>query len=196
MKTVAETYGKRFFKKRHTLWWRTEVLCPVIQTVLQPRNLIDLGCGNGDFAKWFLDHGVDAYGIEGSMEASDTMMLPADHVFYLDLRKPVTLHDAPLDLAISVEVAEHIEPEYAAEFVANCCRLSDRLMLTIAGPGQKGTGHVNLQPIAYWEYLFGLHNYRRNNHVENILKLGLNHKHRWTQTIRNNLVYFRRSNDD
>jgi len=35
----------------------------------KPRNLIDIGCGEGHAIKWFVDNGVDAIGIEGSIKA-------------------------------------------------------------------------------------------------------------------------------
>ncbi len=35
----------------------------------KPKNLIDIGCGEGHAIKWFVDNGVDAVGIEGSAKA-------------------------------------------------------------------------------------------------------------------------------
>ena len=58
------------------------------------------------------------------------------------------------DLAISIEVAEHIEPGNAEEFVRLLTGLSDTVLFSAAIPGQGGTGHVNEQWPEYWAALF------------------------------------------
>jgi hypothetical protein len=93
---------------------------------------------------------------------------------------------------MSIEVAEHIEPEYAEMYVRNLTALSENLLLTIAGPGQKGHSHVNLQPMTYWNGLFAKFNYYRHTVIESKLK-GALHPHRgnrWVGTIINNLCFY------
>ena len=74
----------------------------------------------------------------------------------------MTLDDAHLpdesprafDLAICWELAEHLPPEAADTLTATLARYtraSGRLLFTAARPGQGGYGHVNEQPIEYWE---------------------------------------------
>jgi hypothetical protein len=56
-----------------------------------------------------------------------------------------------VDVALSFEVAEHIDPEYASMLVANLTRrLPTRVIMTAAPPGQGGIAHVNCQPKQYW----------------------------------------------
>ncbi len=64
------------------------------------------------------------------------------------------------DLAISIEVAEHIEGEFAGVFVDTLTSLSDCVVLTAAPPGQGGIAHVNEQPWEYWRDLFRARGFR------------------------------------
>jgi hypothetical protein len=113
-------------------------------------------------------------------------------MYFADLRKPILRTFITFDLAMSIEVAEHIEPEYADIFVHNLCILAPRLLLTIASPGQVGHGHHNLQSKQYWETKFAIHEYIRNAEIENQL-LDLFESHCRKQVMRafiHNLIYF------
>ena len=52
-------------------------------------------------------------------------------------------------LAVSIEVAEHIDPELEDKFL-DWITQGDRTLLTAAPPGQGGEHHVNEQPKEYW----------------------------------------------
>ena len=54
------------------------------------------------------------------------------------------------DLAISMEVAEHLPESVADRYVNLLGQCSDLLVMTAARPGQGGTDHVNEQPRSYW----------------------------------------------
>jgi len=71
-----------------------------------------------------------------------------------------TLPGGPFDVAISIEVAEHIPPALAGRFVEFMSNQSDLLVLSAAQPGQGGAGHVNEQPKAYWIEKFAARGYR------------------------------------
>lgn len=193
MNDLEKTYDEKFFAKRNSLLWRADILCPAIMNVLQPESLIDVGCAIGDFVKWFNDNGINAYGLEGSVAVRKYMVIPEKQFSIMDLRKSLLFTHRSYDLAMSIEVAEHIEPEYAEMYVKNLISLSDRLLLTIAGPGQKGHSHVNLQPMEYWDALFIRFNYQRHAVIESKLKAELypHQKNRWVNAIINNLVFYR-----
>jgi len=195
---LEDTYGDRFFRKRDSLLWRASMFCPPVLDVLKqiaplshPRSLIDVGCAIGDFVQWFCKHKIDAYGLEGSTAVMPYVVCPPERMFYGDLRHVLPINRR-YDLAMSIEVAEHVEPDYAENYVGNLVNLSDNLLLTIAGPGQKGHSHVNLQPPEYWEKLFDFHDYVRVPAIEKQLKERLHaYPNRWTQAIQKNLVFYR-----
>jgi len=149
---LNSTYTERWFRLRPKLNWRTEFFCQAVWQTLGPfKTLIDLGCAIGEFVAYFRHtHNVLAVGFDGS-ENCITHMAPGANVCVYDLRAPIEWKNEPrFDLCMCLEVAEHIEPEYADILVDNCCVLSDLILFTAAKPGQGGLGHVNLQPYDYW----------------------------------------------
>ena len=58
------------------------------------------------------------------------------------------------DLAISLEVAEHLSPSRSCGFIDDLTNLSDVVLFSAAIPMQGGTNHINEQPISYWANLF------------------------------------------
>lgn len=63
------------------------------------------------------------------------------------------------DLALCLEVAEHLSPERAAPLVAYLCNLSYVVLFSAAVPLQGGTGHINEQSASYWAALFAEHGF-------------------------------------
>jgi SAM-dependent methyltransferase len=124
-----------------------------------PHSVLDVGCGIGRAMDYFIERGVtDAIGLEGSPLAR-SMAKDPDLIRETDLSKPLDL-GRRFDLAYTVEVAEHIHPDYADVFVANVVRHSDRVLMTAARPGQGGMGHLNEQEPAYWYRKFADAGYR------------------------------------
>jgi len=155
MKPLREIYKGRFFARRDSLNWRAEPVCTAINTALFPLSVMDVGCAIGDFVHYWKNNlNVPAYGIEGSPNAIEHFI--ADTIFVYDLREPIKLNLA-IDLVTCFEVAEHIEPEYANQFLVNLCGMSNRILMSAAEPGAGGHYHVNCQPREYWiemmEYL-------------------------------------------
>jgi len=145
---LEEIYGDRFFRKRNSLNWRAKIICEAVWGELRPASVIDVGCAIGDLVAGFLEIGIGAYGLEGSSAAEPYLEVDRDLVYFDDLREPIEMD--PFGLVTCFEVAEHIEPKHADQFVKNLAGMSDRLLLSIAPPGQGGHYHVNCRPIEYW----------------------------------------------
>lgn len=122
---------------------------PLVCDVVPFESMIDFGCGEGFYVAWCLEHGYRAIGIEGSPAAIRRSIA---NVVCRDLRKPFEMTES-YDLAFSLEVAEHVEAEYAQVFVESLSK-SRWVVMTAASPGQGGLCHVNEQPQQYWEQLF------------------------------------------
>jgi len=58
------------------------------------------------------------------------------------------------DLCVTLEVAEHLEPEYSDMFIENLTKLSDTVLISAAPPGAKGHHHVNCREPKYWRKKF------------------------------------------
>ncbi len=75
-----------------------------------------------------------------------------------DLTKPLKLKEK-FDLAISLEVAEHLPEKSAEIFIDSLTGLSDIILFSAAIPYQRGTNHINEQFPEYWIDKFKKRNY-------------------------------------
>ena len=173
MKKLENIYKQSFFSKRYKLQWRANPLCDAVMQTTQLQKggtIIDVGCAVGEYIQEFKNRGLNAYGIEGSKEAFPHIPEEIRHfVFNKDLRKPFFLHYY-FKVVMCLEVAEHIEKEYADQFVSNLINLTDYIIISAAPPGQKGHYHVNCQPVSFWELLFEEYEFYRNIKDERIFK--------------------------
>ena len=135
---------------------------PRIFALHRPACVVDIGCGVGP---WLAAAGrlgaTDLLGIDGDYVAREALLVPPDRFLPWDLAQP-GLAEAALagrdghafDLAICVEVAEHLPFDAAGRFIAELCRLSDVVLFSAAIPFQHGTGHINEQWPEFWAMHF------------------------------------------
>jgi len=149
-------YDEHFFSNnqaeglRHAEWFM-----PLLEGLFHFKSLVDVGCGTGHFVHWARQHGVDAWGLEGAKAGIENSLEP-EKVLHFDLRVSNEIWKRGFDLALCIEVAEHIEEEYVNIFVDTLCSLSDTIVMTAAPPGQQGLCHCNEQPKEYWISLMAL----------------------------------------
>lgn len=133
---------------------------PVLISLLEPRSVVDLGCGIGAWLTVFKENGVsDIQGIDGDHVDRKALLIPQDRFTARDLGRQLTL-DRRFDLAVSLEVAEHIDASAAGTFIDSLTRLSDTIVFSAAIPLQGGEHHVNEQWPEYWRALFEARGYR------------------------------------
>lgn len=102
----------------------------------------------------FAEHGVeDICGIDGDWVPSDMLWIDEERFIAADLTQPLEL-DRSFDLAISLEVAEHLPESAATTFVRSLCALAPVIAFSAAIPMQGGANHVNEQWPTYWAELF------------------------------------------
>lgn len=120
-------------------------------------SIIDFGCGVGSWLAAAKEVGFnDICGTDGDYVPEDRLLIRRDEFFSNDLSKPNTI-EAPekkFDLAISLEVAEHLPSSSAAAFVNKLTSTSDIILFSAALPYQGGHGHVNENWLEYWINLF------------------------------------------
>jgi hypothetical protein len=136
------------------------IVVPLLVTALQPRSVVDFGCGRGAWLKIWLDNGVqDALGLDGAYVRRDSLLIPPEKFREADLTRDIDL-GRRFDLAISLEVGEHLPTEAAQTFVRNICRAAPLVAFSAAVPGQGGEHHINEQPYSFWRALFAAEGYR------------------------------------
>jgi len=115
------------------------------------KSVIDFGCGAGWFLYYFKKkYNVKVFGIEPNKEmlgVIDESVKP--YVEHLSIADEIVL-DGRYDLAMNIEVIEHIPKEYEDIVLKNITSYSKNLVFSAAHPGQGGVGHVNEKPFSYW----------------------------------------------
>lgn len=146
-----EVYPVDYYLKRKRNPWRTEAnhVGEVLNDQFAPRSVIDFGCAVGAHLEPFHEAGIEVRGVEGSKKAIEHAVIPQRKIVHHDLREK---YDASrtYDLALSIEVAEHIPEKFSDTYVSTICEAGDVVVITAAPPGQGGTHHVNEQPPTYW----------------------------------------------
>jgi SAM-dependent methyltransferase len=135
------------------------VVPQVLDLIGRVTSVVDVGCGRGLWLKAFLENGItDIFGVDGDWVNPQDLSIDPSSFQSVDLEKPLLLQRT-FDLAISLEVAEHLSPEKADMFVKGITTLAPVILFSAAIPGQGGTDHRNEQWPAYWIQLFSHHGY-------------------------------------
>jgi cyclopropane fatty-acyl-phospholipid synthase-like methyltransferase len=154
-------YKDEFFKDRHARTvYAAETVLGVLLPALPPvASAIDVGCGVGTWLSVLASRGVSAVqGVDGPWVDVANLAIPAASFAHHDLREDRDF-GRRFDLAISLEVAEHLPPERAASFVRWLTNLADIVLFSAATPRQGGRNHFNEQWQEYWAALFAAHDY-------------------------------------
>jgi hypothetical protein len=132
---------------------------PILFAQTKPSSLLDVGCGTGTWLKAAMDFGIpDVLGVEGVEIPPERLHVPADKVRHQDLTRPWNLNKQ-FDVAICLEVAEHLEATDAPVLIDALVLHSDVILFSAGCPGQEGQHHVNCQWPAYWQQLFNQRGY-------------------------------------
>jgi SAM-dependent methyltransferase len=145
-----DVHGPMYSRLAESVWER-----------LRPESAVDVGCGTGFILARLADHGVDVRGIEGSRHAIEASPI-RDRIVRANLEREVP-NLGRFDVAICIEVAEHLPKRVAPALVEGLAAMSDRVLFTAAQPGQGGTHHVNEQPRSFWLDLFATRGLRESS---------------------------------
>ncbi len=126
--------------------------------------VIDVGCGSMFYLRQFqhahlrtktgAEYRVPILGIDALQQP---YLTPYERV---DLRFPwKPFNGYRYSLALCLEVAEHLKPEYAETIIDTLCACSDTIVFSAATPGQGGEHHHNERPTSYWLELFAARGY-------------------------------------
>jgi len=127
---------------------------PVVLGLIPAKSVVDFGCGRGAWLKACLENGVETvFGLDGDYVNRDKLLIDRDQFRTADLRGPIRL-DRRFDLALCLEVAEHLPARSARALVESLAAAAPIVLFSAALPGQGGTSHINLQWPPYWKRLF------------------------------------------
>lgn len=151
----SSAYTDEFYKPYLDRSYRSAtVYVSILASVYKPLSVVDFGCGRGAWLKAFKEVGVpQLVGLDGSWNSQDKLIDQDIQFKPVDLNMPIEL-GCRFELAISLEVAEHLEASSASDFVKSLTRAADVVMFGAAYPEQGGTDHINEQPHTYWADMF------------------------------------------
>jgi SAM-dependent methyltransferase len=155
----SDVYTSSFFAEQGNVSTRSaRAIVPlVLELIPGMRSVVDIGCGSGDWLAVFAERGIDDYlGIDADHVPQQLLKIPPDRFEVHDLRAPLTVARR-YDLAMSLEVGEHLPAAVAPRLVSELAALAPVAMFSAAIPHQVGTGHINCQWPGYWAELFASH---------------------------------------
>ncbi|MFD5536631.1 class I SAM-dependent methyltransferase [Streptomyces sp. NPDC127079] len=169
-----------------------KVVVPMIMELVRPTSVIDVGCGVGGWLEEFRRQGVeDVIGIDGEWVPPTLLKIPAERFRAVDLER-LGAPEKTFDLAMCLEVAEHLQESAGRDLVSFLTRSADFVAFSAAIPGQGGTGHINEQWLDYWSRFFDAHDYRLFDPIRAVLWDDESVEPWYAQ----NLVFFARSGAD
>ena len=132
-------YGREFYEwTDQAALTAAEIVVPTVLDMVDVTSVVDVGCGTGAWLRAFVDRGVtDVLGIDTDRVPPDLLKIGRDRYMTADLAHPPTV-GRNFDLAVSVEVAEHLPEEAADRFVAFLCSLAPVLLFSAAIPRTGG----------------------------------------------------------
>ena len=157
----TKDYDEKWFKikaREHFEWYTG--FAKALYECFDPGSVADVGCGCGTILNCMCERGVEVRGWDGSANALT--------VIDEQIKPYITIHDFQngypevenkFDLAICMEVAEHLPQSCSDGLVEFLTNLSDTVYFTAAPPGQGGRHHVNEQPFQFWVDIFKKHGY-------------------------------------
>jgi SAM-dependent methyltransferase len=157
---IPTPYDRSFFDdEAHASAASARAIVDLLLARVAPHSVVDVGCGAGAFLHEFQERGVsDVVGIEGPWVADAPVLVDRSTILLHDLARPIAL-GRQFDLALCLEVAEHLDAQYADGLVDLLVGLAPVVAFSAALPLQTGTHHVNLRWPEYWARRFRARGY-------------------------------------
>ena len=157
---VTPPYDEEFFATKGAgARASARAVMPCLLELTSPRSVVDVGCGTGTWLSVARELGIDdVLGLDGEWVHAEALEIPADRFRAVDLAAAPALARR-FDLALSLEVAEHLASAAAERFVGLLVATAPLVAFSAAIPGQGGNGHLNEQWPRYWAERFAAHGY-------------------------------------
>jgi len=189
MYDVNKKYERNYYGRRMDFKNKVyPIMGQIFQDILNPKNVVDVGCGHGILMDGF---SCECVGIEASDEGFKQTKERGYEAHQIDLRFPLDFNRR-FNLVISIEVAEHLEEEYADIFIDNLISLSDRIVVT-ASPKAHRRYHYNPQPKSYWIDKFHVRGVSLSKTTNTLIKTMKQKIPKDRDYLYNNLMYFEKS---
>jgi SAM-dependent methyltransferase len=148
-------YDEDFYlRQRDKSLESARIIAPLVMKLAEIKSVIDVGCGMGGWLRAFADNGVAVIrGVDGDYVDRTKLYVSPEVFSSVDLTQPLKI-DERFDLAVCLEVAEHLPTKASSGLVRGLTQLAPIVLFSASVPGQGGTGHINEQWPEFWQDLF------------------------------------------
>jgi hypothetical protein len=157
---LVKLYNSEYYDEQNEGSKRSaKAILGILYRIYHPNSVVDFGCGRGVWLSVAeslgsqILQGLDGPWVEERMLVCKNMQFTSTN-----LTEEINL-DKRFDLAISVEVAEHLPESLASSFVRKICSASNIVVFGAGIKFQGGVNHINEQYQSYWIDLFHLQGY-------------------------------------
>ncbi len=153
-------YSKDWFdKQKDGAFTSAEIILPIVIDFVSPKSVVDVGCGVGMWLSFLYKNGIkDILGIDGKYVDENQLNIPKELFRAEDIEKPFSV-GRNADLAICLEVGEHLPENTSAQLVKALTDTAPVVLFSAAIPNQPGTKHINCQWPEFWAKLFKQHGF-------------------------------------
>lgn len=134
---------------------------PVLEKYCVGKNVLDIGCANGDVVKYLAETGTNAYGIDGDENAIKlySEQRIRHRLLCHDYTKGQSSFNMKVDVVLSTDFCEHVEEEFIDNYMKDFS-LGKVVILHTPPRGTPGHHHVNTQDSQYWILLFAQYGFK------------------------------------
>jgi SAM-dependent methyltransferase len=159
---MKKEYSAEFYFNRSAITRRSaEEIVKILDATIQTRTVIDFGCATGIWLDQFKKLGsTEVLGIDGDWVDRKSLSIDGSEYQVHDFGKEKFQPPKTFDLALCIEVAEHISEKMGVMLIDSLVEASDVILFSAAVEGQGGSGHVNEQSQSYWLALFADRGYQ------------------------------------
>ena len=150
-------YTRKFYEWMQVGSHRSaEIIVPYIMQLIRSQRVIDIGCGTGEWLEVFKKQGVkEVLGVDGGWFDESLLKISSNEFIKLDFTKEELKIGRTFDLAITLEVINHIPKDRTRDFIRLMTQVAPVVLFSAPIPYQGGSGaRINEQWPAYWAELF------------------------------------------
>jgi len=158
--TLPNQYDDVFFGDAYDTSYRSALeMLGALNDTISYQTVIDIGAGVGAWSRAAIELNKTVLSIDGNWVQEIPGKFELLKYSFQNLNEPINT-DSIYDLAICVEVAEHLLPVRSEDLISDLCGLAPVVMFGAALPRQGGAGHINCRPHSFWINLFTENNYK------------------------------------
>ncbi len=167
----SRTYDAHYYADMERTEGATaKIIADLIVKEFHPKDAVDVGCGTGLMVRELRARGVDAIGVDGKW-VEDKLVFPRQYFIPVNIEQetiPIKRKEK-FDVAVCMEVAEHLDPNSATKLVRDLANLSNVVVWTAGMPYGQDPTHKNEQWQSYWAERFGKLGYYPSDYFRNRL---------------------------